>query len=47
MPSSTDVSESVSSMLIVSVSPALLVTVHLSGACSVSRQGGDIQFSGL
>ena len=36
----------VSSMVIVSVSPALLVTVHLSG-CSVSRHGGDIQFSGL
>ena len=48
MPSSTDVSESVSSMVIVSVSPALLVTVHLPGfLCGCSRQGGDIQFSGL
>jgi hypothetical protein len=45
-PSSTEVSDRVSVIVIVSVSPALLVTVHLSG-CSVSRQGGDIQFSGL
>ena len=52
MPRSTEVSETFSSMLIVSVSPALLVTVHLPGCssvpgCSVSRQGGDIQLSGL
>ena len=46
MPRSTEVSLSVSSIVMVRVSPALLVTVHLSG-CSVSRQGGDIQFSGL
>ena len=46
MPRSTEVSDRVSVMVMVSVSPALLVTVHLSG-CSVSRHGGDIQFSGL
>ena len=33
-------------MVIASVSPALLVTVHRPGS-SVSRHGGDIQFSGL
>ena len=37
---------STSVMVIASVSPALPVTVHLPGS-SVSRHGGDIQFSGL
>ena len=36
----------ISSMVIVSVSPDLPVTTHLPGS-SASRQGGDIQFSGL
>ena len=37
---------STSVRVIASVSPALLVTDHLPGS-SVSRHGGDIQFSGL
>ncbi len=36
----------ISSMVIVSVSPDLPVTTHRPGS-SASRQGGDIQFSGL
>ena len=36
----------ISSMVIVSVSPDFAVTIHWPAA-SASRQGGDIQFSGL
>ena len=36
----------ISSRSTVSVSPDLPVTTHWPG-CSASRQGGDIQFSGL
>jgi hypothetical protein len=45
-PSSTDVSLITSVMVMASVSPPLLVTVHRPGS-SASRHGGDIQFSGL
>src|SRR5258705_13904101 len=46
MPRSTEVSLTTSVRVMISVSPDLPVTVHRPGS-SVSRHGGDIQFSGL